>query len=60
MWLQTDEGEEWLIDREDEGSDIPACADDVAAHITQMVYDIAADWSNDRIRKYLERGLDDW
>lgn len=54
IWLQTDEGEDWLVDNDEEDSDIPWFQDDVVEYIMQEVYGVAANWSNRRIRRYLD------
>lgn len=61
LWLQTRRGEEWLED-EEEGDEvnrlpgIPYDVGDVVDHVVGMVYGIAAQWSNHRIRAYLGDG----
>ncbi len=56
LWLETTPGEGWLIEEEAERRELaPYCIDHVAEHITTVVYNMAADWSNRRIRAYLER-----
>ncbi len=59
LWLETIPGEDWLIEEESEPPDsAPYGIDHVAEHITTIVYNRAADWSNRQIRAYLERGPD--
>lgn len=62
IWLQTDEGIDWSVDSEDQKGDqeqVPFADEDVAEYIVnEFVLSAAADWSNKRIEKYLERGID--
>ena len=61
VWLQTEAGWDWSDDDssdEESQREIPACRDDVIPYIVKKIYDCAADWSNRRIRDYLERTLD--
>jgi hypothetical protein len=54
IWLQTDEGIHWEPDPDD--SAVPEVDDDMAAYIrAEYVMPQAADWSNARIERYLER-----
>ena len=56
LWLDTIPGQDWLIEEEGEHPDsAPYCIDHVAEHITNIVYNMAADWSNRRIRAYFKR-----
>ena len=64
IWLQTQRGEDWELGEacDDEGTpldvDIPFLEEDIAEHIRSHVLSTASDWSNRRIRKYLEREHD--
>ncbi len=56
LWLDTIPGGDWLIEEEAEQPELaPYCIDEVAEHLTSIVYDMAADWSNWHIRAYLKR-----
>ncbi len=56
LWLQTDPGIEWSYDDEESREPNPVFEDDIVAHLTRHhVYKAAEDWSNDRIRAYIER-----
>ena len=62
IWLQTDEGIDWKFDNEDqedhEDQNVPTACEDIAKYILDgFVLSAAADWTNKRIEKYLERGL---
>lgn len=62
IWLQTPEGEDWTIECEldaEEGKPPnrvapPVETSDIAEYISQYVLSRAADWSNRRIRRFLE------
>jgi len=62
MWLETDEGEYWLSDDDDELNDsgssydasIPYIEADVVSYVVDELYHVAMNWSNQRIRKYLD------
>lgn len=65
MWLATNEGTDWLCEREDasegpfrESTSSPYDEDDIALWVTEGVLAMAADWSNPRIRRYQELGLE--
>lgn len=56
LWLQTDEGLEWLS-RRDEGNADPAVIsdDEIASYLKdEFVYAAAEDWSNRRTRAFFE------
>lgn len=54
IWLQTNEGSEWDIENEDPTS-IPFSEEDISIFIMDSyVLSVAADWTNQRIQKYLE------
>lgn len=55
LWVETSQGEDWSIEEEHEGVSPPYCTDDVVEHLVQLVYSMSANWSNRRIRAYLER-----
>jgi hypothetical protein len=57
IWLQTDEGENWLIDSDEHSRHIPWSPADVGEYIVHAVYELAGSWSNHRIREFLEK---DW
>lgn len=65
VWLQTDDGRQWVSDIESgvlsgdtDVDHLPRyCAEDVAVYITDATCDLAASWSNPRIRAYAERSL---
>lgn len=56
VWLQTDPGFEWDCSDPDERGDAPFSLDDIVDHVVdEHVYAQAAQWSNTRIRKFIER-----
>lgn len=55
LWLETDAGERWRCDQEDDTTSPPYVLDDVVLHVQQRVYDQAADRSNRRLRAYWRR-----
>lgn len=62
IWLQTENGFDWLCDvesSEEEGlkqdQDPPVYEDDIVYFIFNELMGIADEWSNARIREYLER-----
>ena len=56
IWLQTDEGIDWSVDNEDENEAIPIVDEDIAQYVlNKFVLSAAADWTNKRIEKYLQR-----
>ena len=56
VWLQTPEGEEWDAEEEDERDKSPVAVDNIIEYLTNdYVCPAAANWSNPRIRKYLEQ-----
>lgn len=58
IWLQTGEGGEWTIENEEQDA---VCPDDleIAEYVSDnYVLAAAADWTNSRIEKYLEREYD--
>lgn len=59
LWLLTRQGEDWDCEREDECEPYPVFRGDVVDYIQDEVLSRANDWSNARIRRYLERGYDE-
>ena len=57
VWLQTEEGLDWQYEDEQEREEPPPALDsDIEEYILhQYLYEAAANWSNKRIRKYLNR-----
>jgi len=54
IWLQTEAGFNWFGEH-DLDAEIPFCRDDVVEHVLRALHNHAANWSNERIRVYLER-----
>jgi len=56
VWLLTDEGEDWLGDDEfdDDRHDIPWGKEDLVRFLARSTFDWSTDWSNKRIRAFLE------
>jgi hypothetical protein len=55
VWLQTPEGEQWDAEEKDEREKSPVTGDNIIDYLTNdYVYSAAANWSNLRIRKYLD------
>jgi hypothetical protein len=59
-WLQTNRGIDWSdeIDKPDHGDepdDVPVDIDDLVELVLQRIHNRAANWSNARIRAFLER-----
>ncbi len=59
IWLQSEESFDWRFDNKDHEGPI-VCEDDVIANyiLKDFVLSAAADWTNKRIEKYLEREHD--
>ncbi len=56
LWLQTDAGIEWDSDNHAERAGNPVATYDTATHsLSDYIYVAVANWSNARIRGYLER-----
>ena len=57
IWFQTDQGWDWLYDDEEERDEYPPLFDgDIVEYIVQeYLYNKASNWSNERIRSYLDR-----
>jgi hypothetical protein len=62
IWFQTDQGFAWLCDVEDEEHpEVPLDSwDDITDHIFEYVLGKAGNWSNPRIKAYLESDFRDW
>jgi len=60
IWLQTDEGCDWSADNDGkEDKEVPITCEEVVQYIlNSFVLSAAADWTNRRIEKYLERVID--
>jgi len=57
IWLQTEEGRDWLYDEEKdfERNQIPFCTEEIVIHIlNQYILASAVNWHNKRIEIYLE------
>jgi hypothetical protein len=56
MWLQTEAGIDWDCTELDDREAHPVCEDDIVEWLTrEYVHAEAANWSNARIRAYIER-----
>ena len=56
IWLQTDNGINWEIEKPEKREPNPVCDDDIINWLThEYVYAEAANWSNARIRAYVDR-----
>ena len=57
LWFQTEQGWDWLYDHGEESDEHPPVfVEDIAQYIVQeYIYDKAGDWTNKRIRAYLDR-----
>jgi hypothetical protein len=56
VWLQTEAGSEWCSEDPADRDANPVNSDDIVNHVTtEFVYDEARNWTNDRIRSYIER-----
>lgn len=56
VWQQTPEGIEWCCEASDDRTSYPVGDDDITDYLLRnYVYAAAANWSNKRIRSYLER-----
>jgi hypothetical protein len=57
LWLQTEEGENWDSDEEEERDPNPVLRDDIVEYLLRdYVLDEARQWRNPRIRAYIESG----
>lgn len=54
LWLQTEAGIDWSCSAEGEAGKPPAIVDDVVRALMTDVWSVASDWSNSRIRAYLD------
>lgn len=71
VWLQTNEGCDWLDDNEQEEQTFgeledllkqgytAVCADDVAEHLREDLLEVAGTFTNENIERYLYGGEDD-
>jgi hypothetical protein len=58
VWLQTPQGERWDADDEDSRRKYPVAEDDIVEYPKDgYVYSAASDWTNKRIRKYVEQNI---
>ena len=56
IWLQTDAGVDWSCKEQEDREAQPVLDDDIVEWLaTEYVYAEAANWSNARIRAYIER-----
>jgi hypothetical protein len=55
LWLLTRQGEDWDCELEDERESYPVYQGDVLDYIQDEILSRASNWSNERIRRYLER-----
>jgi len=56
IWLQTASGIDWRFEDEDKREADPVFEPDIVAYILSEVEGAAADWTNPRIRNYLDGG----
>ena len=58
IWLQTDEGDEWESSEGPDRESNPVSEDDIVNFLVEeYIYERAANWSNARIRDYLNRSI---
>ena len=55
LWFQTDQGWDWLYSDEERDERPPIFVEDIVQFVAQELYGKADNWSNERIRKYLDR-----
>lgn len=56
IWLQTASGSEWALDYGEDMEGVPVIEDEVINHVMEhFLYADAENWSNKRIRVYLDR-----
>jgi hypothetical protein len=56
IWLQTPSGEDWDAEDEKSREEYPVVVDEIVDYLTnEYIYPAAGDWSNKRIRKYVEQ-----
>lgn len=53
LWSQTDEGIDWRFEEEADRVPNPVNSTDVVEHIRRQVESAAGDWSNARIRRFM-------
>jgi hypothetical protein len=58
IWIQTEEGFDWVINNEEDESIVFSVEDIIEYILHNYVLSEAADWTNKRIEKYLERECD--
>ncbi|WP_394375149.1 hypothetical protein [Stutzerimonas frequens] len=58
LWLLSPQGEDWDCELEEEREPYPVWRGDVIDYLQSEILDKAINWSNARIRKYLEREYD--
>ncbi|MCM2971793.1 hypothetical protein [Larsenimonas suaedae] len=54
IWLITEQGEDWDCELEKEREPDPVLKDDVVEYVVGCVYQAALDWTNERIRRFLD------
>jgi hypothetical protein len=55
IWLQTDAGWDWGNDEPKDRAPLSWSEDEVVEHLLHRVFEQGGDWSNHRIRTFLER-----
>ena len=55
VWLQTEHAFDWNQERSAEPGPIPVLANDITRYIVDLITAQAMEWSNPRIRQYIER-----
>lgn len=56
IWLQTPEGEDWDCEDENSRARNPVAEDEIVDYLlSKYVYSAAGDWSNKKIRKFIEQ-----
>jgi hypothetical protein len=56
IWLQTEAGLDWTCKEEVDRNAAPVCDNEIAEwFVEEYIYDAAKNWSNPRIRAYLDR-----
>ena len=58
IWLQTQSGIDWSCREEGEDGDAPYLRDDVMAYVADHVIGVAGDWTNQRLRAFIDRPRD--
>jgi hypothetical protein len=54
IWLQSKEGVDWSYEEESSREPYPVLPHDIVEYLVDKVYTEAANWSNPRIREYLD------